>query len=44
VSVYYGNTTTADSQNLAAGESAEIGTVIDVHFANVVEYGWSGLE
>ena len=40
VSTYYGNTTTAQSQSLAEGETAEIGTVIDVRFANVVEDGW----
>ena len=40
VSVYYGNTTTADRQSMAAGESAPIGTVIDVHFTNMVEDGW----
>jgi len=44
VSVYYANTTTAESQSIAAGESAETGTVIDVRFANVVEDGWSGLD
>jgi len=44
VSVYYANTTTAESQSVAAGESAETGTVIDVRFANVVEDGWSGLD
>ena len=40
VSTYYANTTTAQSQSLAEGETAEIGTVIDVRFANVVEDGW----
>jgi len=40
VSVYYANTTTAESQKLAAGETVPIGTVVDVGFANVVEDGW----
>ena len=38
-STYYGNTTTAESQSIAAGETAAIGTVIDVRFFNVVEDG-----
>lgn len=40
VSVYYENATTAESQSLAGGEVAAIGTVVDVKFANVVEDGW----
>lgn len=39
VSTYYGNTTTASSQSVAGGESAAIGTVVDVQFANMVEDG-----
>ncbi|MGE4276067.1 MAG: penicillin-binding transpeptidase domain-containing protein [Lawsonibacter sp.] len=40
VSTYYGNTTTASSQSVAGGETAAIGTVVDVQFANMVEDGW----
>ena len=36
VSVYYGNATTANGQSVAAGETAPIGTVIDVSLSNVV--------
>ena len=38
-SVYYGDTTTAESQSIAAGETAAIGTVVEVQFFNVVEDG-----
>lgn len=44
VSVYYGNTTTANSQSVAGGETAAIGTVINVGFFNVVEDGPAGIE
>ena len=44
VSVYYGNTTTAESQSIAEGETAEIGTVVEVRFANVVEDGWVSID
>lgn len=40
VSIYYGNTTTAESQSIAEGETAETGTVVEVRFSNVVEDGW----
>jgi len=39
-STYYSNTTTAEEQSLPAGETAAIGTVVDVRFSNVVEDGW----
>ena len=39
VSTYYGNSTTASGQSVAAGETAPIGTVIEVQFSNVVEDG-----
>ena len=39
VSVYYGNTTLAESQSVPEGESAPAGTVVDVQFSNVVEDG-----
>lgn len=39
VSVYYTNSTTADSQSIAGGETAAIGTVVDVQFFNMVEDG-----
>ena len=40
VSVYYSASTTAEGQSIAAGETAAIGTVVDVRFTNVVEDGW----
>ena len=39
VSTYYTNTTTADSQSIPGGETAAIGTVVDVQFFNMVEDG-----
>ena len=36
VSVYYGNTTTAERQSVAGGETAAFGTVVDVRFFDVV--------
>ena len=41
-SVYYGNTTTAESQSIAGGVAAVTGTVIDVKFFHVVEDGYTG--
>ena len=43
-SVYYSNTTTAKGQSIAAGETAAIGTVVDVEFFDMVEDGAVGLE
>ncbi|MCI8304064.1 MAG: PASTA domain-containing protein [Lawsonibacter sp.] len=37
VPVYYGNSTTAERQSINGGETAAIGTVIDVRFFNEVE-------
>ncbi len=42
VSTYYSNTTTAEGQSVAGGNVAAIGTVVDVHFYNVVEDGRAG--
>ncbi len=36
-SVYYGNTTTAEYQSVAAGETVAVGTVVDVKFFNLAE-------
>lgn len=44
VSVYYGDTTTAESQSIDPGQTAPTGTVITVQFTNVVEDGWVSLE
>ncbi|MCI9156070.1 MAG: PASTA domain-containing protein [Lawsonibacter sp.] len=41
-SVYYGNTTTAESQSIAGGVAAVTGTVVDVRFFNQVEDGYTG--
>jgi len=38
-STYYGNSTTAEGQSVAAGETLATGTVIDVQFSNMVEDG-----
>ena len=43
VSTYYTNSTTADSQSIAGGETAAIGTVVDVQFFNMVEDGAVGV-
>jgi cysteinyl-tRNA synthetase len=40
VSVYYSASTTAEGQSIAPGETAAIGTVVDVRFTNLVEDGW----
>ena len=42
VSVYYGNTTTAEKQSIAGGETAAVGTVVTVNFFNLVEDGYTG--
>ncbi len=42
VSTYYSNTTTAEGQSVDGGNVAAIGTVVDVHFYNVVEDGRAG--
>ena len=39
VSVYYSNTTTASDQSIPGGETAAMGTVVDVQFSNIVEDG-----
>jgi len=44
VSVYYGNSTTAESQSIPGGQEAAIGTVVDVSFFNVVEDGSVGVQ
>ena len=44
VSTYYTNSTTADSQSIAGGETAAIGTVVDVQFFNMVEDGAVGVD
>ena len=36
---FYGNASKASGQSVAAGETAPIGTVIEVQFSNVVEDG-----
>ncbi len=41
---FYSNSTTASGQSVAGGETAAIGTVIEVQFSNVVEDGCGGLE
>ena len=38
-STYYGNSTMAEGQSVAAGETLAIGTVIGVQFSNMVEDG-----
>ncbi len=42
VSTYYSNTTKAERQSVAGGDTAAIGTVIDVRFFNEVDDGYAG--
>ncbi len=42
-STFYSNTSKAESQSVAAGEPAAIGTVVDVRFATVTEDGYAGI-
>ena len=42
--VYYGNTSTAESQSIAGGETAPIGTIVEVQFYDLVEDGAVELE
>ena len=44
VSVYYSNSTIAESQNVAPDTTAPIGTVVNVSFTNVVEDGWVAID
>ena len=41
---YYGNTTKAEAQSLAAGEAVALGTVVEVTFSSVMEDGAVELE
>ena len=43
-SVYYGNTTKAESQSIAGGVAAVTGTVVDVKFFNQVEDGYTNTQ
>ena len=43
-STFYTNSSRAQSQSVAGGETAVIGTVIDVQFSTVVEDGYAGLD
>ena len=43
-STFYGDASKAQSQSVAYGESASIGTIIDVQFSTVVEDGYAGLD
>ena len=43
-STFYTNSSRAQSQSVAGGETAAIGTVIDVQFSTVVEDGYAGLD
>ena len=43
-STFYGDASKAQSQSVAYGESAPIGTIIDVQFSTVVEDGYAGLD
>ena len=42
--VYYGNTSTAESQSVSPGETAPTGTVIEVQFFDLIEDGAVELE
>ena len=41
---FYGNTSKAQTQSVAEGETAPIGTVVEVQFSAVVEDGYAGLD
>ena len=43
-STFYTNSSRAQSQSVAGGETAAIGTVIDVQFSTVVEDSYAGLD
>lgn len=43
-STFYTNSSRAQSQSVAYGEAAAIGTIIDVQFSTMVEDGYAGLE
>ena len=43
-STFYTNSSRAQSQSVAGGETSAIGTVIDVQFSTVVEDGYAGLD
>lgn len=43
-SKFYGNASKAQEQSIAYGESAPLGTVIDIQFSDVVEDGYAGLD
>ena len=43
-STFYSDTSKAQSQSVAGGETAAIGTVIDVQFSTVVEDSYAGLD
>ena len=43
-STFYTSSSRAQSQSVAGGETAAIGTVIDVQFSTVVEDGYAGLD
>jgi len=44
VSVYYSNSTIAESQSVAPDTAAPIGTVVNVSFTNMVEDGWVSID
>ena len=43
-STFYTNSSRAQSQSVGEGETAAVGTVIDVQFSTVVEDGYAGLD
>ena len=42
-STYYSSSSRAQSQSIASGETAQIGTVIDIQFSTVIEDGYVDL-
>ena len=44
VSVYYSNSTIAESQSISPDTTVPIGTVVDVSFTNMVEDGWVSVD
>ena len=43
-STFYGDSSKAQNQSVAFGETAAIGTIVDVQFSTVVEDGYAGLD
>ena len=43
-STFYSTSSKAQSQSVAAGEVAEVGTIVEVQFSSMIEDGFAGLD